>query len=143
MTDEFKSQLKIKILEYLTSLESTVTNTVDFAKEQLPLIVQEYISYCRCSYTLTLLFCSFCLTAILVYNYKLISSIIKGTFYIDSDFKVGFLVISSVLSMILSIFFGIKVHDNTDKTIKAWIAPRVLIIDYVREEVSDKNKTNK
>ena len=114
--------------KYFIEVLGVVKGVGDFAKKEIPLYVQELLTY--------EFYHSLIMT--LVFLVMLIISI-KSVFYFwklkkgDFDFIAG-VVISAIVSLV---FFGNMV-DRIDDAIKIKIAPRVVIVDKIQQVV---NKT--
>ncbi len=121
-------ELKAKLLTYLAHLEGAVKGTGDFVAEQAPLVVQEYVLYMRVSSTLGMLLAGlfFALVfSILRWVSKAPEKDIKGDAG-DAAFAFGCIFLSLGI---------LTAAGNISTCIKSYVAPRILVLDYIKEQV--------
>lgn len=121
-------ELKAKLLTYLASLEGAVKGAGEFAAEQAPLVVQEYVLYMRVTSTLSMLLAGFFFVIVLlVLRWFATAS--------EHDIK-GNAGGGAVVVMVAAFAFGAAVTAaNVSTCIKSYVAPRILVLDYIREQV--------
>ncbi len=123
-------ELKAKLLTYLAHLEGAVKGTGDFVAEQAPLVVQEYILYMRVSTTLPLV--------VLVINLLFVLINIRWLCRTPmQDLETGpprlFVALGHAILML--VVGPVVAGRNLDHCIKAWAAPRILVLDYIKEQI--------
>lgn len=122
-------ELKQKLLTYLQYLENTVGKTNDFVAEQTPLLVQEYVRYSAVYHgTLVVIGIGILLIALVCAGVM-----IREFKRYGEDSRPG-VIAPCAISGIVSLFIGcILIGHNIDCAIKSLVAPRVLILEYVRD----------
>jgi len=124
-------ELKAKLLTYLAHLEGAVKGTGDFVAEQAPLVVQEYILYMRVSTTWPLLLFVVSLLIVVINAWWLCSY--NGSMVRLEDHPRTWVALTHAAATLL---VGIiVVCHNADPCVKAWTAPRILVLDYIKEQV--------
>ena len=119
-------ELKPHLIKFLEHLESTAKAGVDFASEQVPLVVQEYIAMVRVESTiyiilgLFMLFCS-----------KWSMGLVRDGATNKNANSEGKIICGIYTSVFLIVFGGVLLICNTHKCVQSWVAPRVMVIEYV------------
>lgn len=132
MNIEINEEVKDRIIQYLTSLESVIKSSGDFVVEQTPIVIQEYITYNRAYST----------SAFIVGVILIISGIISA----NNGIKIGIKeenprCIPFILLGVISIFIGaVWSSSNFDNMLKSWTAPRVLVIEEINSLIKDNKK---
>ena len=131
MNLSLNEELKTKLIEYMSKLEQAVQASGDFVSEQAPLVVQEYVAYIRATETFYVLI-GVVLTSL---GLVLLNKVFNPKHWpSNQEYPIG---IGFLLSSIVSLVAGAGiVNRHTDHCVKSWVAPRILIIDYIRKEVS-------
>lgn len=126
-------EIKQKLITYLQHLESAVTSTGDFVAEQAPLVVQEYVLYSRVYSTIPVVI-ALVLMCTLAINIR---------WFIKTDItKEGGeaeTIVRGAIGFLCFLFGPITLSNNLDKCIKSWCAPRILVIDYIKEQIGKGN----
>ena len=124
MNDEIKRRL----LVYLDKFEGSVDKAVDFTAEQMPLYLTEL-----CQYTVVQ-----SLIVVAAVAFFAMASWLFMIFVIwkqeDCD-RVGTLVICHIFWLTVMIIPGLMVADHASDGLKAYLAPRVFIVDKLTELV--------
>lgn len=126
MDDTTKTQIKDKLIDYMVGVEDGVKQLVDFSSEQIPLLVQEIVTFSVIQagiYSVISLALAGFSTAVVTYSVK---SLRKE---LDNDGMWGMLVLSSI-AMVVSFFTGISCLIFA---LKAYFAPRLFMLEYIRE----------
>lgn len=126
MDDATKTQIKDKLIDYVVGVEDGVKQLVDFSSEQIPLLVQEIVTFSVIQagiYSVISLALAGFSTAVVTYSVK---SLRKE---LDNDGMWGMLVLSSI-AMVVSFFTGIS---HLIFVLKAYFAPRLFMLEYIRE----------
>lgn len=119
-------------LEYLQKLLQGLEKGVDFAGEQIPLVLQEIVAYGR-------FYSTICIVAAVIvlivgaFIYKKIWNYSEDL--VDGDKYPIRIIGGFVFSIAVGIpFFGL-ICNNFDKFAKSWVAPRLYLIEYLHELV--------
>jgi hypothetical protein len=115
-----KPALDEKIVEILSSLQSAVSATGDYASKQLPDIATQYIAYSRVSLTLGYVICITLIISVVVFGYKNRESIDPSNEDVMLFFSV-FCLAPAVLSFLWALF-------NFNNLIMIWFAPKVYLV---------------
>lgn len=131
MNLSLNEELKTKLIEYMSKLEQAVQASGDFVSEQAPLVVQEFITYQRASESIYVLSG----VILLIFAAFWLKSALKAESWPkDAEFPVG---MAFFILMVISLLSGsVCLVSHVQPCLKAWVAPRILIIDYIREGVS-------
>ncbi len=122
-------ELKLKLLTYLQYLENTVGKTSDFVSEQTPLLVQEYVRYSAIYHGILVGIGLGLLLVTLICVGVMIREFRKN----GEGSRPGVMA-PCAISGIVSLFMGgILIGHNIDCAIKSLVAPRVLVLEYVRD----------
>jgi len=129
------------IVSYMGKVESVVQNMSDFASDQIPLVIQEYLAwqfYSGMVILVLLLSLSSVACAIGMKFLKIRSKVEKKNEY-TSDYSVnqtkeGYM-ICSVISFILSAIFFFNSFIPAYGMVKVKVAPRVVLIDWLKDSV--------
>lgn len=130
MDEETKTNIQTKLLDYMTSIEHGVEKLVDFSSEQVPLLVQEIITY-NIIYGIIYATLQIALaTAMCIFARILYLNIRKIT---NSD---GVEWLPAILIPALSI--GPLTHsvDNILYACKAYFAPRLFMLEYIKDFIN-------
>lgn len=117
-------ELKAKLLTYLAHLEGAVKGG-DFVAEQAPLVVQEYVLYMRVYSTLGMLLAGLFFALVFSILRWLSKAPEKGDAG-DAAFAFG------CIFLVLGI---LTTAANVSTCIKSYVAPRILVLDYIKEQV--------
>ncbi len=121
-------ELKAKLLTYLAHLEGAVKGTGDFVAEQAPLVVQEYVLYMRVTSTLGMILAGFFFAIVLLVLRWFAKASEKD---LQGDAGSGAFVI-----MLAALVFGLfATTANISTCIKSYVAPRILVLDYIKEQI--------
>lgn len=122
MNDEIQSRL----VKYLDKLEEVAKSGADLAADQIPGVLHEYVAYCRISHT-TGLVIGMLLGVVAVWCVKQLAKEFakSGSEVRDIGLAVG-AACGGFMALAL-------VMTNTEPTIKAWAAPRVLLLEKLNE----------
>ena len=108
----------------------SVAKAVDFAQEQAPLVVQEFLAW-KFAEALIKLCLSLCLIAILGYIAK------KCWYYfMETDGESGLGVMFSMIFIV--IIFSSMTFTSFEQMVKVKVAPRVYLIEWTSEQVNGK-----
>lgn len=117
---DVNEELKVKMLEYLSHMESGLKSAADFSVEQAPLVVQEFIAWEFWKHTIVasagILF-SCCLLAL----FWRLQKAMKGE---DRLMVIGVGVCAVVISLCISC-------AEASMAVKAAVAPRVVVLEKV------------
>lgn len=123
-------ELKKAIADMLGDIRNAVSAGGDFVLEQAPLVVQEYVEYIRIVSTMQVACGVIGLVAILLaYRYWWWPFTEKA---FDGDDLFGSRVVGGLVAFGLSIACVIGIC-RVDTCIMAWVAPRVLILEKMKE----------
>jgi hypothetical protein len=125
---ELNEDVKLKMLQYLNSLEGVVKSGTDFVADQMPLVLQEYIMYNRCYSTFAIVMS----IVLAVIAYKSFS---RGMQTIAEDKRntEPYMVSFTVFGMAAGILGLIIFCHNFDMMMKSWTAPRILVLEQISE----------
>lgn len=130
---EVNDEVKVRLIKYLDNVEELVRKGADLAQDQLPAIAQEIIAWNRASTTVALLF-SVGLVALGVYA---IWQLFKHGTAADKRHESSEpYAVCAVFSGIVSLFGFIATLYNTMPCVKAWFAPRLVLLETLRDLVS-------
>lgn len=124
-----KPEIEQKLVEYLTALESLMKDGKDLAIEQAPEVAKEIVSYgfASSAFFAVLFTGLFCVVAVVS---------IKVSLMIYKKEEDPFVFFLAVIALGLgSLFFGVPANINAQDAAKAYFAPRLYVIDYLRSEV--------
>lgn len=122
-------KIKEKISEVLPRLIEFVEKTAATAGEQVPLFIQELLSYSLWSQVLGI-----CVTLTILiagiwamrYSYKVAGKID------DDSSEFGFMVVIVIIAFFAAVISFITIIIQADEMVKIVLAPRVYILDYLR-----------
>lgn len=128
---ELNEDVKIKMLQYLNSLEVVMKSGTDFVADQMPLVLQEYIMYNRC-YSTTAIVMSIVI-AIIAYK-----SFNKGLRTISENARntEPYMIAFILLGLIGGIAAFIIFCHNFDTMMKSWTAPRILVLEQISQLIN-------
>lgn len=138
---EVDKEIKDVIVSYMSKIEGVVQNMSDFASDQIPLVIQEYLAWQFYSGMVILIFLLTCSSVAGVIGLKFLktrSEVKKENKYV-SDFSVehakeGYMICSVVAFIIAGMFFFFSFMPAYDM-VKVKVAPRVVLIDWLKESV--------
>ena len=110
-----KPALDDKIVEILTSIQSALSATGDYASKQLPDIANQYIAYNRVSLTLGFVICIVFIISVVTFAYKN-----REHFDYDDDATIIFGVFCLLPTFWLFVYFN--------NLIMVWFAPKVYLV---------------
>lgn len=117
------------LISYLDKLEVLAKQGADFAADQIPLVLQEYILYQRLSTTVSLVSSLLILISALIVLRTGYKAMLKDESVSNPERWVPFLIVG-IMSCILCPFL---VHGSVDPCLKVWTAPRVVLIEKLNE----------
>ena len=123
--------LKQKLLEYANSLETKVDQVGNFAESEIPLVIQEYVSW--------LFYESTCWAAILVVIMLIVSVVYRWLFINLSKKLEGNDDKLAAQSVVTGIFAGtlilllIGMCQNLVYAVKCCVAPRVIVLEKIMD----------
>lgn len=120
-------QVKQHLITYLDKLEAAVQKGADIAAEQLPLALQEYIAYCRIASTWDLIACG--LAGLVGLWFMFSAQRLNTKVKIDLAATAWCFIVGFLLMLGGGVFF----LGNVKHCIKAWVAPRALLLEKVNE----------
>jgi hypothetical protein len=119
---------------YAASKE-TIVKAVDFAQEQAPLVVQEFIKWKFCEALLQCVCSVFIMFVILYFLHKLNKHRIRGVLKNDPDQSFGSAVVMVIISFFMCILVIPSAYCSLESIIKIKVAPRIYLIDFVTNEI--------
>jgi hypothetical protein len=126
-------QLNEKLIEYLESIKETTENGITFASEQIPLVMQEYVSWV---FWINSLYLSLWLIAwVVLFTAGIIAdrTLLKDREkYADPPPKWIVCIILGVVCSVLSFFI---IPEWAGKMIKTQLAPRVIILEKIEHMI--------
>ena len=112
--------------DLLRWLHDAVGRGGDFVSEQTPLVIQEYVTYIRTTSTVPVLV-GVILAMLVMFLWRVTYRIHKtGT---DVEAVQALLLLSVITTFFSAAFIG----SSLDECVKAWVAPRVLVLEKVSE----------
>ena len=114
-----KPALDDKIVEILTSIQSALSATGDYASKQLPDIANQYIAYNRVSLTLGYVICIVFLISVVIFAYKN-----REHFDYDDDATIIF----GVFCLLPTFWSFVWALFNFNNLIMVWFAPKVYLV---------------
>lgn len=133
-------ELQTHMLEYMSSLERGIKSAGDFAVDQIPLVVQEYVSwyfwdsvmFALCGLIISLVFITYGITL-----NKYVNNNREETTDDDATFIKA---IAGLCYVVALLFFIFMTGGNTRHAVKAEVSPRVIVIEWVADHINTKNK---
>lgn len=125
------NELKGRLIKWLDTVEGSIADAVDFGKEQAPQVIEELITY-------TIAIRSFyCIVSILL---VFVPVVLVARAFKGREDETVFEVCDDNFPLIMfggmSATFGAIVFcANVTTLLKAWIAPRVFVLEYIAELV--------
>lgn len=113
-----------KLEKYLEQFVQTLKDGGDFMMQELPLFIQEYLTYYTVYHGVISLFCLLGVVAIGYGTYRIIKA-----FEYDEDI-IGFSILMGMIPMV-ALSFGF--FENLFSFLKVWLAPRVYLIENLIE----------
>jgi hypothetical protein len=137
-SDAMDMQLKSNINELIEWSKNSIYKTNDFAQEQMPLVVQEFLSWTfysnmMCGIATTSLFMIF--LSIGIYNYRV--EIKKEDAWDELNPNIFLTLVSLFLVVFIFItpLFRNCMYGSFEQAIKCKIAPRIVVIEKIGELV--------
>lgn len=131
------TELKSKLIQALDVMGQAVQKGADFTSEQAPLVVQEYVAYEFWTHLGMLLMCTALSIIWVVAGIKLI----RKALTIDVDDAPGTVFACVVPVIVTGLFVTgpafFSIPYNFDRTLKAAVAPRVLVLEKAADLVKD------
>ena len=127
---EINEEVKVKMLQYLESLESVMKSGTDFVADQMPLVLQEYIVYNRCYSTVVVVMS----IIMIIIAYKMFDNGLKlgSTNARDLElYAIAYIMFGAIFGIVSFIIFC----HNFDTMLKSWAAPRLLVLTQISELV--------
>lgn len=125
------TQLTEQLKPVVDWLKAALDTSGQFVQEQSPLVVQEYIAYVRATSTLYVVFGVLIIVVAALLMRTVLRYLRSGEETSEATDAVH--VVLGVIAIVLFIAGPVAVVNHTDDCLKAWCAPRVLIL----EKVSD------
>ena len=122
-------EIKKKMLSYIEVMEGVVKQGTDFASDQIPLALQEYVAYSRVCSTLYVCIGLLAFAAGLFFSAKVFK---KESWPYHQEFPCGIAFIA-LAAILLALATPCLLNKNFDTAVKSWVAPRVLILDKLNE----------
>lgn len=126
-------ELEKRLEKYLETLESTITQASDFAIEQTPLVVQEYLSWIFWSniflFALNIIIIIFCIFLMFKLRFVMAKNM-------DTDIAVGFQILCFIMSSVGIILGFIFSAVSLYYAIKVAVAPRVVLLEKISELIN-------
>lgn len=123
---EINDEVKTRLIKYLDSVEELVNKGIDLASDQLPVIAHELIAWNRASTTIGLLFS--------------IGIVVTGFLAMRKCFKLAQTtepyVVGCLAGALFSLAGFITTLCNAMPCIKAWFAPRLVLLETLRDFAS-------
>lgn len=140
MNAELNTELKNKSLQVLQWVEETAKQTGNFVAEQTPLLIREILTYnfwwSFAWFALgCILFLYFCNCAYQIFFGKISKEkweVAKSS-YSSSPTREGLQGVAYIVSGIISLVVSLILMANNLVWIKVWLAPRVFLIEYVKD----------
>jgi hypothetical protein len=123
-------ELQAQLAAYLKALMDTSATAANFAKDQLPLVVQEKILYGRVSETLQLVLC----LAVVYASARVVRWGLKEERKSCGDFGIAGIVGGGIVGVLFTIFTMIQLNY----VVMVWTAPRLYIIEWAAKLASGK-----
>jgi hypothetical protein len=121
-----KVELETKSLELLQWLEQAIKSTADFTAEQIPLFIQELLRY-NFVMSLSWFICGLLLFIITLYfTYRVIKWLSIGDNWEMSP---------ALFFVVAFMIFPIGLMVNNTDWIKIKLAPRVYLMEYIKEQI--------
>lgn len=123
-------EIKQRIESYLDTLEKGANTATEFAIEQAPLVVQEFLAW---EFWSNVTIAAFSLAAFIVaaLALKFIRKVSLKKPFDDCDFFIVF--VGSAISLAAIIISTLAFASSTRHAVKAKVAPRIIILEKVRE----------
>jgi hypothetical protein len=135
--EAMNEQLKEQLVKFLGAILTGIEKGADFAIEQAPLVVQEYVAWQRVTTTVWLILGIIGLAAALrVFFWRTLPGF-QGLWdkdrngYVPDAAYVPYIV-QSIICAILAFVTPFMIGDNITPCLKAWFAPRILVIEWIK-----------
>ena len=122
-------EIKKKMLSYIEVMEGVVKQGTDFALDQIPLALQEYVAYSRVYSTSYVCFGLLVLAVGVFFAFKAFK---RESWPSHQEFPCG-MIYSILAAILLAMVAPCILNGNFDTAVKSWVAPRVLILDKLNE----------
>ena len=122
-------EIKKKMLSYIEVMEGVVKQGTDFALDQTPLALHEFVAYSRVYST-----CYVCvgLLAVAAGLFFASRAFKKESWPSHQEFPCG-MAYGLLAVILLAMVAPCILNGNFDTAVKSWVAPRVLILDKLNE----------
>lgn len=127
-------ELKGRLVKWLDTVEGSVAEAVDFSKEQVPQVIEELISYtivANAVYIVVWLI-PVVVTIMAVLHFR---QLLKTRPEVLDDECPPVSLFVAVIAGVLSLLTCIIPLRCVDELLKAWLAPRVFILEYIADLV--------
>lgn len=138
---EVNKEIQEVIVSYMSKVEGVVQNMSDFASDQIPLVIQEYLAwqfYSGLVILILLLTCSSLAGGLGLNFLRIRKNVDKDnpdrSEYSRNSSKEGYM-ICSVISFLLSVVFFFFSFMPAYDMVKVKVAPRVVLIDWLKDSV--------
>lgn len=137
---EVNKEIQELIVSYTSKVEGAVQNMSDFASDQIPLVIQEYLLW---HFYSNLVFMTFLLSLSLLFIgvglncQRLAKNVNKRediTSYAIKQFEKEYMILGTLSIMLASVFFFLS-FVPLESMVKVKVAPRVVLIDWLKESV--------
>ena len=139
MEIELKNKITDKLASYLETLESAVSSGYESAQEQMPLLVQEYLSLYFWDSLISFSLCFIMMVCGLVIIKKIwnwASKYDKGRTGNYNPYPPAILI--PIFLLFCLSFLWIPLYYNLKSTIKVVVAPRVVILEEVKSLITSR-----
>ena len=132
--------IKQKMLEYAEGLESFAQDAGNFAQEEIPLVIQEYLTWMFAESIFWILVCGFFVAIIWIIRSQLEKtskvqivegSTNRGDWKIEDHTLVSFF--SNIVSWVITAGIAAISFQWMVWAVKIWVAPRVVILEKVMD----------
>lgn len=125
-------ELQSKLIEYLSKIEGGIERAVDFSAEQAPLVIQELIQWTIVEHTIyAVLWCGLAMFFVILSGLCVIRR--RKWDPEDPAFPVMF---GGIPSFVCATLTGTPAVINGSVALKAYLAPRLFVLEYLRDLVN-------
>ena len=127
-------EMKDRLLSYMDSVEGGVGKLVNFTEDQVPLLVEDIVRYEIYSNGLSagVMTCVTVLFVYLVFHARRIGKKLDESTEFNDEFNSWAL---PVIPGVVAVFSGVVTIDFWHATLKAVVAPRLVVLEYIQEFV--------
>lgn len=122
-------EIQQHLISYIDKLEGLAKQGADFAADQIPLVLQEYILYQQLSTTVSLVGSLLLFISALIVLRTGYKALLQDEHLRNPARWMPFLFVG----VLGCIFFPIGILSSVDPCIKVWTAPRVVLIEKLNE----------